>query len=136
MSIQLEAVQGAVGAFNAGDIDTYMGLYAASAVFHGYAPGPISFDEAKEFYAGLRAAFPDGELAADDVLQDGEKLCVRFHLSGTHQGDLLGITPTGRQVVLTGQTILRFEGAKVVERWQAADMLGLLQQLGAVPALT
>lgn len=74
MSEQLEVVQRAVGAFNARNIEGYMELYDPPVVLHGYAPEPIGFDQAKEFYGGLMAAFPDGELAADDVVQQGDKL--------------------------------------------------------------
>jgi predicted ester cyclase len=55
-------------------------------------------------------------------------------MSGTHQGDFMGVPATGHEIVLPGITILRFGGDRVIERWSQADMLGLLVQLGAVPA--
>ena len=55
-------------------------------------------------------------------------------MHGTHHGEFMGVPATGTQIALAGITILRFEGDQVVERWSQADMLGLLVQLGAVPA--
>jgi len=134
MSGKQEAVGKAVAAFNAGDLETYMELYDRSATLHGYAAEPIGYDGGKAFYSGLLSAFSGANLEADDVLEDGDKLCVRFHLTGTHTGELMGVQPTGRDILLNGLTIMRFEGNKVVERWQSADMLGLLTQIGAIPA--
>jgi predicted ester cyclase len=134
MSEQQEAVGRAVAAFNAGDIGTYMELYDPSVVLHGYAPEPIDFEGAKAFYSMLMAAIPGGQLAGDDILQDGNKVVVRFTLKGKHGGEFLGVPATGKPVVLSGQTILRFDGTKVVERWQTADLLGAMVQIGAIPA--
>lgn len=134
MSEQQQAVGRAVAAFNAGDIDTYMELYDPSVVLHGYGPEPIDHAGARDFYAMLMAAFPGGQLTGEDVLQDGDKVVVRFKLEGPHGGEFLGVAATGAPVVLTGQTILRFRGDKVVERWQTADLLGVMVQIGAVPA--
>jgi predicted ester cyclase len=61
-------------------------------------------------------------------------LTIRFTMSGRHVGEFMGVPPTGRDVALPGITILRFSGDRVVERFSQADMLGLLVQLGAVPA--
>ena len=52
---------------------------------------------------------------------------------GVHEGELFGIPPTNRPMKVTGITILRLEGGKIVERWVEVDMLGALQQLGVVP---
>jgi predicted ester cyclase len=69
------------------------------------------------------------------VLEDGDKITIRFTLSRRHEGAFLGVPATGTEIVLPGITILRFGAAgKTVERWSNADMLGLLVQLGAVPA--
>jgi predicted ester cyclase len=134
MSEQRDAIDRAVAAANRGDFDGYMALYDASVVLHGYGPEPIGYDGAKEFYGTLLGALTDPHLTIDDALQEGDNVAVRFTLSGTQTGELVGVPATGRSIVLTGQSIFRFSGSKVVERWQAADMLGLLVQLGVVPA--
>lgn len=134
MTEQRDAIDRAVAAANRGDLDGYMELYDASVVLHGYGPEPIDFEGAKEFYGTLLGALSEPHLTIDDALQEGDKVAVRYTLSGTHTGELMGVPATGRSVALTGQSIFRFSGAKVVERRQAADMLGLLVQLGAIPA--
>ena len=59
---------------------------------------------------------------------------VRYTFRGTHTGNFMGIAPTGKQVTQTGITIIRFANGKAVEQWANSDDLGLLQQLGVVPA--
>ena len=61
-------------------------------------------------------------------------MVTRWRGSGTHQGDLMGIAPTGNRVSFVGITINRFEGGKVTEEWQVFDALGMMQQLGAIPS--
>ncbi len=133
MSEQQEAIGKAVAAFNAGDIDSYMEVYDKSVTLYGYAPEPIDYDGAKDFYSMLMAAIPGGQLAGNDILQDGDKVVVRFTLTGKHGGDFLGMPATGKPIELTGITIFRFEGNKAVERWQSADILGVMVQIGAIP---
>ena len=68
------------------------------------------------------------------MLWVGDACTIRFTLSGRHDGPFLGVPPTGRDVALPGITILRFDGDRCRERWSQADMLGVLVQLGALPA--
>lgn len=88
---------------------------------------------------GLRAhlerlvqAFPDGRIAVDDQLADGDAVTSRWTFHGTHTGELDGIAPTGKQVTVAGMTISRIDGDVVAEEWTSWDRLGLLVQLGAV----
>jgi predicted ester cyclase len=80
------------------------------------------------------AALQDGSLTIDDVVAEGDRDCARFTLSAVHRGDFMGVRATGRSAALTGITILRFDNGACVERWNQADMMGLLQQIGAIPA--
>jgi predicted ester cyclase len=132
--VEGQALQRAVDAFNAGDLSTYLRLYDMSCVFHGYGPEDLDLDGARAFYTGVLGAFPDAWLDLDDIVRDGEKACIRFHLTATQQGEFMGVPPTGRPIRLEGQTIMCFRNGRVVERWQSADMLSLMVQLGAVPA--
>ena len=70
----------------------------------------------------------------EDVIAEGDKVAVRFTFRGTHQGELMGIPPTGKQVTISGMDINRIAGGKIAERWAVFDMLGMLQQLGVMPA--
>jgi predicted ester cyclase len=92
-------------------------------------PGP----EAVRTTASLfRSAFPDFHMTIEDLIAEGDKVVGRFTQSGTHQGEFMDIAPTGRQATWTEIGILRIGDGKVVESWFEPDMLGLLQQLGAV----
>jgi predicted ester cyclase len=81
----------------------------------------------------IRAAFPDIHETIEDMLAEGDRVVTRSTWRGTHQGAFLGIAPTGKQVSVTGIDISRVASGKFVEHWQAADNLGLLQQLGVIP---
>ena len=88
----------------------------------------------KQFLAMYFTAFPDARLTIEDLIAEGDRVAVRQTLHGTHQGDFMGMPPTGRQVTGTGISIFRIVNGKVVEQWANYDDLGLLQQLGVVPA--
>jgi predicted ester cyclase len=128
------ALDAAVAAWNAGDGETYLKLYDPAIQHHGLGPEPFDQAANRAFYEGMWAAFPGSRLTVDDVIVDGDQLAARFHLSGEHHGEFMGVPPTGRAFVLNGQTMMRFRDRRVVERWTVADLLGLMIQLGAVPA--
>ena len=88
----------------------------------------------KEFITGYLAGFPDGRITIDGQLAEGDMVATRWTGRGTHQGELMGIPPTGKQVTVSGITISRVKNGKVVEEWSNWDTLGMLQQLGVVPA--
>ena len=89
----------------------------------------------KQLAQGYVAAFPDMELKVEDQVAEGDKVVSRWSARGTHKGELMGIPATGKQATVTGITIDRLESGKIVESWNNWDTLGLLQQLGAVPAM-
>jgi predicted ester cyclase len=93
-------------------------------------------DEAlKEHIAQFEAAFPGYELIVDDILADGDKVCLRGTFRGVHQHEFMGIPASGREVTTSLTIIYRIQDGKIVEHWLNADSLTLLQQLGAVPAM-
>jgi len=128
------ALDAAVAAWNTDDGETYLQVYDSSIRHHGLGPEPVDQAGNRAFYEAFWAAFPHSRLTVDDVLAEGDQLAVRFRLTGEHRGTFMGVAPTGRAFVLTGQTMLRFREGRVVERWTTSDLLGLLAQLGAVPA--
>jgi len=111
--------------------DRYFDLYAPEIVLHGYAGIAPGIDSVKRYYAAFWDAFPDARLAADDIIETDDKVVVRFSLTGTHRGRILGVDGTGKAIQLTGITILRFQGPRCVERWSVTDSLALAAQLGA-----
>ena len=86
----------------------------------------------KKRAANYRGAFPDLRLKIEDTVAEGENVVVRWSSHGTHKGEFNGIAPTGKQVNLTGVSVVRFSNNKIVEGWVNWDALGLMQQLGVV----
>jgi len=82
--------------------------------------------------AGLRSSFADMHDQVLDQMAEGEKVVTRFEGGGVHHGVFMSVPPTGKTVTWTGIAIDRFEAGKIVERWTQIDVLGVLQQLGAV----
>jgi steroid delta-isomerase-like uncharacterized protein len=107
-----------------------------SADYVGHMSGVPPFDRAahKQLLAAFRAAFPDQRVAIEDLIAEGDKVVNRATYSGTHRGEFQGIAPTGKRFTIAGINVSRIADGKVVEDWTVLDMLGMLQQLGAVPA--
>lgn len=81
----------------------------------------------------FRQAFPDYWMKIEDLIAEGDKVVARFSQGGTHQGELMGIPPTGKTIQWTEMGILQIQNGKIVQSWYEVDMLGLMRQLGAVP---
>ena len=81
------------------------------------------------------SAFPDLHYTVENVLAEGEMTAGHLTVRGTHQGEFLGIAPTGREVTWKETHVARFENGKLVEHWGNTDDLGIMQQLGAVPGI-
>lgn len=86
----------------------------------------------KRYVATVRAAFPDFHNRMDDLIAEGDKVVARLTYTGTHQGELFGIAPTGRRVTYAGIAVFRIAAGKITEGWVLGDTLGLLRQLGAI----
>jgi predicted ester cyclase len=87
-----------------------------------------------DFVKQVRAAFPDLETTADDILVEGDRLAVRSTIRGTHEGEFMGIPGTGKKVEVANYDFVRLEGDQAVEHWGTIDSAALMEQLGAVPA--
>jgi steroid delta-isomerase-like uncharacterized protein len=94
--------------------------------------GPESEKKRVNLY---RTAFPDLQFTIEDVIAEGDTVTYRWSSRGTHRGPLSGIAPTGKTVTVSGITINRFAGGKIVEGWVNWDALGMLQQLEVIPVL-
>lgn len=79
-------------------------------------------------------ALPDLQAIIHDQVADDDKVVTRKTLRGTHQGPLFGIPPTGKTVDIEVIDILRVSDGKITDHWNNVDRLGLMQQLGAIPA--
>jgi steroid delta-isomerase-like uncharacterized protein len=81
----------------------------------------------------LRSAFPDFKATLEDIVAEGDRVVIRQTWSGTHQGEFMGVPPTGRTVSFGVIDILRVAGGKCQEHWGQMDTMSLMQQLGALP---
>ncbi|MEX0864076.1 MAG: ester cyclase [Acidimicrobiia bacterium] len=125
------ALMRAVEAWNSGNVDSYMELYAQNLKLHA---GTYDFPDraaVERMYKGFHAATSGLVLYIHESFGDEDKLAVRYTVTGTHTGELMGIPPTGREFSMTGITIMHFDGGKVVERWDFDDSSEVLSRLGA-----
>jgi steroid delta-isomerase-like uncharacterized protein len=120
---------------NEGDIDGFAALLADDFVEHEETRGLSPTKEGVlEFFRMYRAAFPDLHMAPEDVLTSGDKTVARVRATGTHQGELMGIPPTGKRVDVQLIDIMQFDDAgSVREHWGVVDMMSMIQQLGVAP---
>lgn len=129
----VERLEEAIQAWNRGELDEYLTLYDDAVTLYGYGPEPMDKVAVRGFYEGIFSSLPGSQIELVDAFGSGDRIAARFVQRGRHEGELMGVPPTGREVVLLGITILAFRDGRVIERWASADMLGLLVQLGAIP---
>lgn len=124
-------------AFNAGNIDVLDELVATGFVNHDSAApeSTVGLDAARASIEGYRTAFPDLRVTIEDQIADDDRVVTRWSAKGTHQGELMGMPATGKETTVTGITIDRIVDGRIAESWTNWDTLGMLQQLGVVPAL-
>jgi steroid delta-isomerase-like uncharacterized protein len=122
--------------FNEGELDRVVEASAPDFVNHSAPRGvPPTREGWKQLLAMFRAAFPDIHFHLEREIAEGDLVTTQFTGHGTHQGELMGIPATGKEVTMSGIVILRFANGKIAERWEEFNMLGLMVQLGAIPAL-
>jgi steroid delta-isomerase-like uncharacterized protein len=95
------------------------------------APGAEGF---KQVIGLFWAAFPDLRVAVEEVIAEGDTVASRGTMTGTHRGEFMGIPATGRRVAVRYSDVWRVANGRFVENWVRLDMLGMMQQLGVVPA--
>jgi steroid delta-isomerase-like uncharacterized protein len=92
-------------------------------------------DGLKKMVQGYREALSGLRVNIDQQFSDGDYVATRYTITGTHDGDLMGAPPSGKDVSFTGITISRCEGGRIAEEWELIDVAGLLGQIGALPTL-
>ena len=97
-------------------------------------PGPLPSEAIKPVWGQFFAAFPDLTHTLEDIFAEGDRVVVRMTLAGTHSGDFMGMPPTNRTIAIGSINFLRCAAGLIVEQWIDYDGLGMLQQLGAIPA--
>ena len=124
-----------IQAFNERDWATEAGCRTPDYV--GYVPGaPAPLDAAgwAAFMGAFTTAFPDAQISVDGSIEERDMVASRWTITGTHRGDFQGVPPTGRQVTMAGIDISRVVDGKIAEHWAQFDVIGVLQQIGAIPA--
>jgi len=97
----------------------------------GLAPG---LEVVRQWLTMFAAAFPDGHQIIEDVVAEGDRVVARTTFTGTHQGEMQGIPATDKNVSIPSITIFRLDNGKIAEGWLVSDNLGMMQQLGVIPA--
>jgi steroid delta-isomerase-like uncharacterized protein len=121
--------------WNQGNLAVVDELYAPDFVNHTPTPGSTPDREGiKKDVRDTRAAFPDSKLVIDDLIADENTVVTRWTFTGTHTGELWGIPATGKHVTLSGIHIDRIANGQATDEWYQSDTLGMLQQLGVIPA--
>lgn len=103
-------------------------------LFHAPVPtGATGVQALKQVWTMLLRAFPDLHVAVEDVITEGDKIVSRNTVTGTHQGEFMGLPPTGRSVSYNEIFIFRFAGGRIAEIWGVVDALSQMKQLGLIP---
>ncbi len=102
---------------------------------HNMLPGlPAGLEGARLAHQGFMAAFPDATATTDDLVADGDRVVERYTLTGTNTGSFMGAPATGKTIRTGSIAIYRLVGGKIVEHWGEHDGLGVMMQLGLMPA--
>jgi steroid delta-isomerase-like uncharacterized protein len=123
--------------WNEGRLDRVDDLEHPNSMSHGYVANPefgVGLEGTKRFVAAYRTAFPDIRVVIEDMVADGDKVAVCWLARGTHTGQLLNFSPTGKEVVTTGTFFYRLADAKIAEVWGDWDRLGFMEQVSSAPS--
>ena len=114
---------------NGGDLDAIDELVHEDYVDgYGAAPGRAGY---RELVQATRRAFPDIEVAVEDLVAENDRVVGRFTIRGTHAGEFIGIPATGRRIEFAGMGMIRFRDGQMAERWNVSDIRGALEQIRA-----
>lgn len=119
--------------FQDGDVSRLDEVCGPDFVHHGPGMMPSDLAGLKQMAPAFRTAFPDMELVTEDLFAEGDRVVDRVIVRGTHQGEFMGIPPSGKRFEMQEIHIARIADGKIVERWTQFDLFGLLQQIGDLP---
>ena len=122
------------GAWNEGNFAVIDELIKADAVDHSPLGSETGSEGFKNIIGMFRGAMPELEMSIQDEIYSGDRVVHSWKILGEHSGTpLFGVPADGKEITLTGITIVRLEDGKIAERWTQLDQLGLMQQLGLIP---
>ncbi len=121
-------------AINSGNLEKLRDLVSQDVKDHDPAPnqgpGPQGYID---FFSTMRNAFPDMKVDVETLVAAEDKVSFAYTLTGTHNGDFMGVPATNKKIKARGMQISRFRDGKMVERWGSSDELGILKQIGVDP---
>jgi len=122
--------------FNQGNLALVDELVAPDFLDHEVPPGMNNRgpDSTRQLVTMLRTAFPDLHFTIEDLVAEGDTVAGRVTMSGTHLGPFQGIPPTGRSLQQAQMYFVRFRDGKAIEHRAVRDELGMMRQLGVLPA--
>ncbi len=122
--------------WNAGNVEVAVEIFSNGYVNHNPGlPGmPPGQDGIRMLMGAFRGVFPDIHYSVEDIVAEGDMVATRWTMTGSQQGEFLGIPPSGKRVAVTGIQIDRIADGKIVEHWRETDIMGMMQQLGVIPA--
>ena len=119
---------------NTGNLAALDDILAPTYVGHFGGAPQMDRTAFKQFVSGFFTALPDLHHAVEDLIGEGDKIALRLTLSGTHQGDFQGLPPTGKHVAFSAINTIHLKNGRIAEHWSEFDGIGMMQQLGAMPA--
>ncbi len=122
-------VQRVVDAYNGRALEAFDSLLTEDVVLVRDEEKAHGRDEFKAVVARLRRAFPDIRYRIDDAVLSGDRMALRWEARGTHQGEYLGVRPSGRAISYTGITLYELRDGRIARVWVSADLLSLLRRL-------
>ena len=124
-------VRSVVEFWNKRDLEAFFRILAPEYVEH-LPTGDISLGQLKDYAPAFFAAFPDIRFTIEHMVADGDTVALFLNWKGTHQGEYMGIPPTGKQIDITNVNLIKIAGGRGVEFWNVTDMR-LIQQLEVIP---
>ena len=125
-------------AFNRHDPEEMSQLVSSNAsyTFHFVGMPATDWKGRKQFITNVVKTFPDIDHHILDVVAEGDKVALRLNITGTHKGQFQDIPATGKKISVGCVNFLSIIDSKIIEEWSNSDMMGLMQQIGAIPALS
>lgn len=116
----------------AGELDVLDELCTDDVVNHAPLGEPRGLEALKAYEAPVHEAFPDFEVSFDDLVAEGNRVAMRLTHRATHEGELMGVAPTGREITFQNVVFNRLVEGRIAERWVQPDLFGIMSQLGII----
>jgi steroid delta-isomerase-like uncharacterized protein len=118
-----------------GNMEAANGLLSSDFSLHTPLPSAPGIQGINDIVTTCRTAFKHLNVTVEDMIAEGDKVAVRFTARGIHKGCFMDLPPTGKPITMTGVEIFRIKDGKIAELWGEANLLGLMTQLGVIPAI-